>query len=108
MKKQNQKQLYLAAILREFNGDFKTESLNANGWSNHPWRSEEDAFKAYVEKQLGLKFVPIKADSLNCDMFLIAKYDYDNEGFMSVDMDELNKEKIKIETYVCKKILGLK
>lgn len=82
MKKQNQKQLYLAAILREFNGDFKTESLNAESWGNHPWCSEEDAFENYVKKQLGLKFVPITEDSLNCDMFLIAKYDYDDEGFM--------------------------
>ena len=43
------------------------------------------------------------------DVFESLEYlKYDNEGFMSVDMDELNKEKIKIETYVCKKILGLK
>lgn len=82
MKKQNQKQLYLAAILREFNGEFKTESLNAHDWCNHPWRSEEGAFKAYVENQLGLRFVEIRPDSLNCVMFLIAKYDYDDEGFM--------------------------
>ena len=81
MKKQNQKQLYLAAILREFNGEFKTESLNAHDWCNHPWRSEEDAFKAYVENQLGLRFVKVVPDLLNCDMFLIAKYDYDDEGF---------------------------
>ena len=43
------------------------------------------------------------------DVFESLEYlKYDNEGFMSVDMDELNKEKIKIETYVCNKILGLK
>lgn len=82
MKKQNQKQLYLAAILREFNGEFKTESLNAHDWCNHPWRSEEDAFKAYVENQLGLRFVEVNPDSLNCNMSMIAKYDYDEEGFM--------------------------
>ena len=82
MKKQNQKQLYLAAILREFNGDFRTESLNAHDWCNDPWRSEEAAFKAYVEIQLGLRFVEIRPNSLNCVMFLIAKYDYDDEGFM--------------------------
>ena len=34
------------------------------------------------EKQLGLKFVPTEADSLNCNMSMIAKYDYDEEGFM--------------------------
>ena len=83
MKKQeSKKDLYLKAITREFYNDFREESLRANDWSNHPWRSEEDAFKAYVENQLGLRFVKVVPDSLNCDMFFIAKYDYDDEGFM--------------------------
>ena len=83
MKKQeSKKDLYLKAITREFYNDFREESLKAEDWSNHPWRQEEDAFENYVKNQLGLKFVPIKKDSLNCNMFLIAKYDYDDEGFM--------------------------
>lgn len=83
MKKQEpKKDLYLKAITREFYNDFREESLRAHDWCNHPWRSEEGAFKAYVENQLGLRFVEIRPDSLNCDMFLIAKYDYDDEGFM--------------------------
>jgi len=83
MKKQeSKKDLYLKAITREFYNDFREESLKAQDWSNHPWRQEEDAFENYAKNQLGLKFVPIKEDSLNCNMFLIAKYDYDEEGFM--------------------------
>lgn len=80
--KKSLKDKYLEDITREFYGDFETESLNAEDWSNHPWRSEEGAFKAYVEKQLGLKFVETSPDSLNCVMFLISKYDYDDEGFV--------------------------
>lgn len=80
--KKSLKDKYLEDITREFYDDFETESLNAENWSNHPWRSEEGAFKAYVEKQLGLKFVETSPDSLNCVMFLIAKYDYDDEGFV--------------------------
>lgn len=76
------KELYLEALIRVFKRDFSEESLNAADWSNRSWRSEEKAFKAYVEKQLDLKFVEVHPDSLNCDMFFIAKYDYDDEGFM--------------------------
>lgn len=82
MGKQSQKQLYLAAIIREFEKDFKEESLNNDRCYCHPWQSEEAAFKAYVEKQLGLKFVEVRPDSLNCDRYWIAKYDYDEDGFM--------------------------
>ena len=74
--------MYFDDLVDEFYNDFREESLRAQDWSHHPWRQEEGAFENYVKKQLGLKFVPIKADSLNCDMFLIAKYDYDEEGFM--------------------------
>ena len=81
--KKSLKDKYLEDITREFYDDFETESLNAENWSNHPWRSEEGAFKAYVEKQLGLKFVETSPDSLNCVMFLISKYDYDDEGFVA-------------------------
>ena len=83
MKKQeSKKDLYLKAITRKFYNDFREESLKAQDWSNHPWSQEEDAFENYVKKQLGLRFVPIEADSLNCNMSMIAKYDYDEEGFM--------------------------
>ena len=70
MKKQeSKKDLYLKTITREFYNDFREESLKAQDWSNHPWRQEEDSFENYVKNQLGLKFVPIKEDSLNCNMF---------------------------------------
>lgn len=75
------KDRYLKDITREFYDDFEIESLNAEGWSNHPWRSEEERFKIIVAR-LGLHFVEISPDSLNCVMFFIAKYDYDDEGFM--------------------------
>ena len=81
MGKQSRKQLYLEAIIREFEKDFKEESLKASSYCNREWRSEESKFEGCVE-QLGLKFVPTDPDSLNCRMCWIAKYDYDDEGFM--------------------------
>lgn len=76
------KQEYLDSIAESFLREFNESSLNSHSWERESWRSEEDAFKAYVENQLGLRFVKVVPDSLNCDMFLIAKYDYDEEGFM--------------------------
>lgn len=81
-KEESKKNLYLKAIVREFYNNFDENSLRTHDFSREPWRREENAFKDYVKKQLGLKFVPTRPDSLNCDMFLIAKYDYDDEGFM--------------------------
>lgn len=75
------KQEYLDSVAEAFFREFNESSLNSHSWGRELWRSEEDAFKAYVENQLGLRFVKIVPDSLNCDMFLIAKYDYDDEGF---------------------------
>lgn len=75
------KQEYLDSIAESFLREFNESSLNSHSWGRELWRSEEDAFKAYVENQLGLRFVKVVPDSLNCDMFLIAKYDYDDEGF---------------------------
>lgn len=76
------KQEYLDSIAESFLREFNESSLNSHSWGRELWRSEEDAFKAYVENQLGLRFVKVVPDSLNCDMFFIAKYDYDEEGFM--------------------------
>lgn len=76
------KQEYLDSVAQAFLMEFNESSLNSHSWGRELWRSEEDAFKAYVENQLGLRFVEVNPDSLNCDMFFIAKYDYDDEGFM--------------------------
>ena len=75
------KQEYLDSVVEAFLREFNESSLNSHSWERDSWRSEEDAFKAYVENQLGLRFVKVVPDSLNCDMFFIAKYDYDDEGF---------------------------
>lgn len=75
------KQEYLDSVVEAFFREFNESSLNSHSWGRESWRSEEDAFKAYVENQLGLRFMKVVPDSLNCDMFLIAKYDYDDEGF---------------------------
>lgn len=75
------KQEYLDSIAESFLREFNESSLNSHSWGRELWRSEEDAFRAYVENQLGLRFVKVVPDSLNCDMFFIAKYDYDDEGF---------------------------
>ena len=69
------------AIIREFEKDFKEESLKAHCYNDSPWRPEESEFKQYVER-LGLRFIPTDPESLNCVMYWIAKYDYDDEGFM--------------------------
>lgn len=75
------KQEYLDSIAESFLREFNESSLNSHSCGRELWRSEEDVFKAYVENQLGLRFVKVVPDSLNCDMFFIAKYDYDDEGF---------------------------
>lgn len=75
------KQEYLESITQAFLMEFNESSLNSHSWERELWRSEEESFKEIVDS-LGLHFVEVAPDSLNCDMFLIAKYDYDDEGFM--------------------------
>ena len=75
------RQEYLESIVQEFLREFNESSLNSHSWERESWRSEEESFKRIVDS-LGLHFVEVKPDSLNCDMFLIAKYDYDDEDFM--------------------------
>ena len=75
------KQDYLALIYQAFSKEFDERSLRSSDHWQKPWKPEESRFKNTVTN-LGLKFVEINPDSLNCDMFLIAKYDYDDEGFM--------------------------
>ena len=75
------RQEYLESIVQAFLREFNESSLNSHSWERESWRSEEESFKGIVDS-LGLHFVEICPDSLNCDMFLIAKYDYDDEGFM--------------------------
>lgn len=75
------KQEYLGSIVQAFLREFNESSLNSHSWDRELWRTEEKSFKRIVTS-LGLHFVEVKPDSLNCDMFLIAKYDYDDEGFM--------------------------
>ena len=75
------RQEYLESIVQAFLREFNESSLNSHSWEREPWRSEEESFKRIVTS-LGLRFVKVVPDSLNCDMFLIAKYDYDDEGFM--------------------------
>ena len=75
------KQKYLELVTKTFFSEFNESSLNSSDWISKPWRSEEQRFKTIVAR-LGLHFVEIRPDSLNCDMFFIAKYDYDDEGFM--------------------------
>ena len=72
---------YLALIMQAFGKEFDERSLRSSDYYQKPWKPEESRFKDAVAN-LGLKFVEINPDSLNCDMFLIAKYDYDDEGFM--------------------------
>ena len=72
---------YLALIMQAFGKEFDERSLRSSDYYQKPWKPEESRFKDAVAN-LGLKFVEIHPDSLNCDMFLIAKYDYDDEGFM--------------------------
>lgn len=72
---------YLALIFQAFSREFNERSLKSSNYYQKPWKPEESRFKDTVAN-LGLKFVEVKPDSLNCDMFLIAKYDYDDEGFM--------------------------
>ena len=74
------KQEYLDSVAQAFLREFNESSLNSHSWGRESWRSEEESFKMIVEN-LGLHFVKVVPDSLNCDMFLIAKYDYDDEGF---------------------------
>ena len=75
------KQDYLALIFQAFSKEFDERSLRSSNYYQEPWKPEESRFKDAVAN-LGLKFVEIHPDSLNCHMFLIAKYDYDDEGFM--------------------------
>lgn len=75
------KQEYLDSVAEAFFREFNENSLNSHSWERETWRSEEESFKMIVEN-LGLHFVKVVPDSLNCNMFLIAKYDYDDEGFM--------------------------
>ena len=75
------RQEYLESIVQAFLREFNESSLNSHSWERESWRSEEESFKRIVDS-LGLHFVKVVPDSLNCDMFLIAKYDYDEEGFM--------------------------
>ena len=75
------RQEYLESIVQAFLREFNESSLNSHSWERESWRSEEESFKSIVES-LGLHFVKAVPDSLNCDMFFIAKYDYDDEGFM--------------------------
>lgn len=75
------RQKYLESIVQAFLREFNESSLNSHSWERESWRSEEESFKSIVDS-LGLHFVKVVPDSLNCDMFLIAKYDYDEEGFM--------------------------
>lgn len=74
------KQEYLDSVAEAFFREFNESSLNSHSWERESWRSEEESFKEIVGS-LGLHFVKVVPDSLNCDMFLIAKYDYDDEGF---------------------------
>ena len=75
------RQEYLESIVQAFLREFNESSLNSHSWERESWRSEEESFKSIVDS-LGLHFVKAVPDSLNCDMFFIAKYDYDEEGFM--------------------------
>lgn len=75
------KQEYLDSIAQAFLREFNESSLNSHSWERESWRSEEENFKEIVDS-LGLHFVKVVPDSLNCDMSMIAKYDYDEEGFM--------------------------
>ena len=75
------KQDYLESIVQAFLREFNERSLKSSDYYQKPWKPEESRFKDTIVN-LGLKFVKINPDSLNCDMFLIAKYDYDDEGFM--------------------------
>ena len=75
------RQEYLESIVQAFLREFNESSLNSHSWERESWRSEEESFKRIVTS-LGLHFVEVKPDSLNCDMFLIAKYNYDDEDFM--------------------------
>ena len=75
------KQGYLALIMQAFSKEFDGRSLRSSDYYKEPWKPEESSFKDIIAN-LGLKFVEVKPDSLNCHMFLIAKYDYDDEGFM--------------------------
>ena len=75
------RQDYMESIAQAFLREFNESSLNSHSWERESWRSEEESFKRIVDS-LGLHFVKVVPDSLNCDMFLIAKYDYDDEGFM--------------------------
>lgn len=75
------KQDYMESVAQAFLREFNESSLNSDSWDREPWRPEEKSFKRIVTS-LGLHFVEVKPDSLNCKMFLIAKYDYDDEGFM--------------------------
>lgn len=75
------KQKYLELVSQTFLREFNENSLRSSDWNREPWRPEEERFKIIVAR-LGLHFVEIRPDSLNCVMFFIAKYDYDDEGFM--------------------------
>ena len=80
-KNEMDKKGYLALIMQAFCKEFDEHSLRLSDYYQKPWKPEESSFKSIVAN-LGLKFVEVTPDSLNCDMFLIAKYDYDDEGFM--------------------------
>ena len=68
-------------ILHAFSKEFNERSLKSSDHWQKPWEPEESRFKNIVIF-MGLKFVKIFPDSLNCVMFFIAEYDYDDEGFM--------------------------
>ena len=70
---------YLALIVQALSKEFNERSLESSDYYQKPWEPEESRFKDTIVN-LGLKFVGINPDSLNCNMFLIAKYDYDDEG----------------------------
>ena len=70
------KEQYLKDIIKEFDCDFKEKSLNTS------WESQENSFKDYLEKQLGLTFIPSPSNTTDHVTYLIAKYNYDDEGFM--------------------------
>lgn len=70
------KEQHLKDIIKEFYCYFKEKSLNAS------WQSQENSFKDYLESQLDLTFIPSPSNTTHRATYLIAKYDYDDEGVM--------------------------
>ena len=70
----------ISKVISLFIREFTEERLRSGGLVSEPWRPEEKRFKQAILDR-GLHLVETTPDSLNCQMYRIVKFDYDEEGY---------------------------